>query len=216
MLRVQTILWENERKMMNCPRDPLAGQGVRLHMMKKLIGTLLITLVPWSQSFGSELPFTNAVKASLVFEEESNPAEHYPHVLLVYLHLENVHDSDVNWECDSINGVEAILLDSKGNAVPHPPSNASVISGPKTYLLPYRSRLDWLISHGGISMMGNLKENVALIVGGTGWLIPRSSLSSYSLKLRVTGSPWARSVPRGGKQKPAILFDIPGTRIVIQ
>ena len=54
------------------------------------------------------------------------------------------------------------------------------------------------------------------MVGSRGWLIPRDSLSSYSLRLRVRGWPWTRSemiAPAGGGK---VLFDVLATKITVK
>jgi hypothetical protein len=192
--------------------------------MRWFILALFLVVTPWEPSLGAEAELANVIKASLIFREQSNTSpDDYPHVLLVYLRLENTHDSDVTWVANSIEDVEAELFDSKGNGVSHPPSAGSVMSNARGYLLPWRSRLDWLISdHGGVSMFDDkvgMEATCALVIGGKGWLIPRSSMSSYSLRLRVRGVPWTENVPPdyspAEKQKYEVLFDVPKTRIVI-
>jgi hypothetical protein len=183
--------------------------------MRSLVLMLSLVALPWSWA-RAEVQLTNAVKASIAFREESNPSAHYPHLLRVFLCLENRHDSDVTWVCNAVEDVEAEILDREGKPVPCPPSAASIPSNPYAYLLPYGSRLEWLISHGGISMLRETKDKCALIVGGRGWLLPRDSLSSYSLRVRVRGWPWTHheNSARTGGQK--ILFEVLPTPIVIK
>ena len=132
-------------------------------------------LWPSTQLFCDELALTQVVKASLVFKVESKPNEYFPTrpmeqypYLLVYLHLENLHDSNLSWVTDSVTDVEAELLDSNGHAVTFPSGGAfaaSILSSTRAYSLPYGSKMDWLISHGGVSMVGNpgdLTEKVGL------------------------------------------------------
>jgi len=183
----------------------------------KTIITALLVIIPWSISRAADLPFSRVAKASLAFRlDTSTMPYHYPHTVLVFLRLENQHDSDVTWVCNSVAGIEADLFDSKGHPVTQPTSAGSVPSAWRTYLLPFGSSLDWLISHGGIAMMGDAKENAALIVGDRGWLLPMKTLSSYSLKIRVKGLPWASSDWAADKQPKKLLFETPQTNIVIK
>ena len=203
------VLWHDGRAW---PALPDRERSVK--SMRSIVIALSLIVLPWSWAC-AEVQFTNVVKASLVFREESIPSGDYPHLLRVFLCLENQHDSDVSWVCNSTE-VEAEVLDRAGKPVPCPPSLSSIPSNAYGYLLPHGSRLEWLISHGGISMRGQIKEQCALIVGGRGWLLPRDSLSSYSLRLRLRGWPWTRDeriTPTGGQR---ILFEVPPTSIVVK
>jgi hypothetical protein len=189
--------------------------------MRSLLLFFVLVAMPWTQVLGGKVQLTNVVKASLLFREESQPSAHYPHLLRVYLCLENQHDSDVTWVCNSVIDVEAELLDAKGKPVPPAPGAASILSNPRAYLLPYGSRLEWMLSHGGISMFhspekSDVQEECALMVGGRGWLIPRGSLASYSLKLRVRGWPWTRHETVARMRGENILFEVPPTPIVLK
>ncbi len=163
-----------------------------------------------------QILFSKAVKASLVFRDDFDAAHHYPHVLKVFLRLNNAHDSNVTWVANSIGGVEAELLDAAGNRVPYPPSAASILSNSRPYLLPFGSRLDWLISHGGIGMMGDAKDKYAIIVGGRGWLIPIELAGSYSLRIRLRGLPWSHTVSGVGARELKLLLDLPPVKLKIK
>ena len=147
--------------------------------MRSLVPTVL-ALVCALSARADEIQFSKVVKASLVFRDDFDATRRYPHILKVFLRLDNAHDSDVSWVANSTNGIEAELLDTAGNPVPQTPSAASILSNSHPYRLPFGSRLDWLVSHGGISMMGDAKDKYALMVGGRGWLIPIEMVGSYS------------------------------------
>jgi len=159
-----------------------------------------------------EIPFSEMTKASLIFRAQDDPSTDYPHRILVYLRLENKWDGGLTWACDSVAGLEAELLDSKGKPVQPPPSAASVPSSHQVYRLPIGSRLDWFIGSGGISMMGDLQSTAALMVGRYGWLLPRDSLSKYSLSVRLRGTPFGRA---DGMGETRVLFEVPPTPIQI-
>ena len=165
--------------------------------------------------FGSEKSeekpeFGRIVKASLEFRHDFDRSHHYPHVLRVFLRLENVHDAAVTWVANSISGIEVELLDGEGKPAPMPPQAASVPSSDHPFFLPFGSRLDWLISHGGVAMTEDAKGKCAIVVGGKGWLIPKESLSEYSLRIRLRGAPW-KSMRNEAPAK--VLLDIPPTKI---
>jgi len=121
---------------------------------------------------------------------------------------------DVSWVCDERIDVEAELLDAQNKPGDSPSSGGSVQSNHFAYIVPYRSRLEWVLSHAGISMMGDREDNYALMIGGRGWLIPKDSLSSYSLKLRLRGIPWERHEECWKHmQKREVLLDIPAITI---
>jgi len=155
--------------------------------------------------------FSKTLKASLLFEL---PPDDSPY-LRVYLRLVNERDGDVTWMCDSIYGIEAELLDAAGKTVPQPPFGASVTSTTVDYLVPYGSRMDWLISHGGISGVGDFKKSYAIEVGGRLWMIPKASVNSYSLRVRLNGVPWLRSDVENMKLNEKLLLDLPPQKIVI-
>lgn len=178
--------------------------------MRSLIPTVLTLLFSFPV-MADEIQFSKVVKASLVFRDDFDASRSYPHILRVYLRLDNVHDADVTWVANPTTGIEAELLDFTGRAVPQPPQAASIPSNNTAYRLPYGSRLDWLITHGGISMV-DAHNKYALMVGGRGWLIPRDSLSSYSLRIRLRGVPWTTMEHHPGAK---LLLDIPSTKLEI-
>ena len=182
--------------------------------MRFLIPTVL-ALVCARSAMADEIQFSKVVKTSLVFRDDFDATRHYPHILKVFLRLDNVHDSYVTWVANSIEGIEAELLDTAGNPVPHPPSAASIRSNSHPYLLPFGSRLDWLISHGGISMMGNAKDKYAIMVGGRGWLIPIEMAGSYSLRIRLRGLPWINTVKGVDARQLKLLLDVPLAKLKI-
>jgi hypothetical protein len=155
--------------------------------------------------------FRHNVKASLRFAEDCNRSPRYPRVLRVYLRLENVHDAAVNWVANSIAGIDAELLDRNGKPVRTPPQAASIQSNDLPLTLPFGSRLDWLISHGGVSIPEDAKDKYALFVGSKGWLIPKDSLSEYSLRIQLRGVPWRSE--RREQLADKLLIEIPPTQI---
>jgi len=186
-----------------------------VNTMKFLVPTVLILLSSLS-STAEEISFAKVVKASLLFRDDFN-AERlmYPHILNVYLRLDNLHDSNVTWVANGVEGVEAELLDAAGKPVPHPPVVASIQSNTYSYMLPVDSRLDWLISHGGISMIGDAKDKYALMVGCQGWLIPIETAESYTLRIRLHGLPWTGTDIEIKNVPLKLLLDLPPTKIKV-
>lgn len=187
-----------------------------------LPGVCLLVAIAAGTVWGEEAELAKHVKATLAFREDFDAARHYPRLLKVCLCLDNVHDADVTWIANGVSGVEAELLDGAGKPVPTGPSAASIPSNPAAYLLPFGSRLEWLLSHGGISMAGEAKDKLALIIGGRGWLIPADQAGTYSLALRLRGLPFAREAgPGSDAANPAaparerLLLDLPATKIVV-
>jgi hypothetical protein len=182
--------------------------------MRFLIATAL-TLVCALAARAEEVHFSNIIKASLVFRDDFDAARRYPHILKVFLRLDNTHDSDVWWVANSKTGIEAELLDAAGNAVPRAPQAGSIQSNPWAYLLPFGSRLDWLISHGGISLMADARDKYALMVGCRGWLVPMETAGTYSLRIRLRGVPWRRAAERSEGRELMLLLDLPPTRLEV-
>jgi hypothetical protein len=92
---------------------------------------------------------------------------------------------------------------------------ASIQSNESAYLLPFGSRLDWLVSHGGISLVSNATDKYALVVGRRGWLIPIEAATSYSLRIRLRGLPWTRAGEPVHARDLKILLDLPPTRLEV-
>ncbi len=181
----------------------------------KCVLPLLIVAISCASSFGAQLQITNVVKASICFQEESKTSSNSPDVILVYLHLENLHDSDVTWVCNSVTDIDADLIDPKGKVVPQSPSAADIMSSSRAYMLPYHSQLDWMISHGGISM-ARKTDLYALMVAGKGWLLPKKDINAYSLSVRVRGEPWTQYTMGHTGRDQKVLFEIPPSRIRIK
>ncbi len=175
----------------------------------------VISLLCATSARGDYAQFSSVIKASLVFRDDFDPARHYPHVLNVFLRLDNAHNSSVSWVANSATGVEAELLDAAGKPLPQPAQAASIQSNSYAYLLPYGSRLDWLISHGGISLMPDPTDKYALMIGGRGWLIPIEAAPSYSLRIRLRGLPWTRTGHRTDSEQLRVLVDVPATKIEV-
>lgn len=184
------------------------------HAMPILVLTMLL-FAGVSSARADQLQFSNAVKASLVFRDDSNPSNHYPHLLQVFLRLENVHDSEVSWVANLVNWVDAELRDADGKAVPPSPGAGSILSSARPFRLPYGSRLDWLITHGGVSMRGDVTNQYALVIGGWGRLIPIATAGSYSLHLRLRGFPWTNSLLLDERVKPGLLLDLPPAKLEV-
>src|SRR5262245_21288913 len=94
----------------------------------RLLIPAVLTVICAISARAEEVQFSSAVKASLVFRDDFDPARRYPHMLKVFLRLENAHDSSVSWAADSVTGTEAELLDAAGKAVPEPGQAASIQS----------------------------------------------------------------------------------------
>jgi len=182
--------------------------------MRFLIPTILGLISAVSANAG-EIQFSNAVKASLVFRDELDIKSRYPHILKVFLRLDNAHDSNISWVANSKTGIEAELLDSAGTPVQQGPQAASIQSNACAYLLPYGSRLDWLVSHGGISFAGDAKDKYALMVGSRGWLIPIETASTYTLRIRLRGLPWTDNLGHIDIRQSKLLLDLPPTKIQV-
>ena len=179
-------------------------------------------LLPWVlllmsvvSAVADEGAFAKAIKASLVIREDSIKTSRYSHLLKVYLRMDNVSDSRINWMAMTSVGIKAELLDDSGNPVPQPPTGTSVSSGVARFVLPYGSRLDWLISHEYIDMVGDAKDKYALMVGSRGWLIPIETASSCSLRIRLRGLPWTRTFERDELRQCKLLLDLPPTKIEV-
>ena len=182
--------------------------------MRFLIPTVLTLLCALSAR-ADEIQFSNVVKASLVFRDDFDATRRYPHILKVFLRLENIRDGEVSWVANAVTGIEAELLNADGKPVPHPPTAASVQSNPRPFNLPYGSSLDWLISHGGVSMMADAANKYALVIGRQGWLIPIEAASSYTLRVRLLGHPWTSDLRREFLGQPKLLLDLPPAKLEI-
>lgn len=179
---------------------------------------LLVGVLLWvgaCSAGAQEAAFSKLVKASLVFHDDFDAARRYPHLLKVFLRLENTHDADISWVGSGVSGIEAELLDAANKPVPNPPCAASVTSGVSAYLLPFGSKLDWLISHGGISMMGDTRDKYALVVGDRGWLIPVDAVSAYTLRVRLRGTPGRHPLKLPETFAAKLLLDLPPARVEV-
>lgn len=150
----------------------------------------------------------------LVDGTEEEIARGYPHLLRVFLRIRNTRNADLRWVGNSVGDIEARLIDKHGQPAPTVPAFVGIPHSDRAMLIPNGSSLDWMVSHKGVSMVGDRANSAAIIVGGEGWLIPLHSLHHYSLALRVKGLPWKhRAVPRDMRER-VLLFDIPATPIV--
>jgi hypothetical protein len=189
--------------------------------MKDLITAAIVIVMNVTCAKGGENAFGKFVKGSVYFRDEFDATSRYPHILRVYLRLDNIGDSSLPWVSNNLEGIKAELLDAAGNPVEMPPSASSISFGTQLFLLPYGSRLDWLISHGGVSMAGDAKDKYAVMVGGHGWLIPIATAASYKLRISWYGLPrvgagnrTADKIARGmDHPKFVSLLSLPPTRI---
>ena len=181
----------------------------------RAFASVVLTLFCTLSATAQELSFPKAVKASLVFREDSNAANHYPHLLKVFIRLDNVYDSQVSWVANPVEGIKAELLDAANQSVPNPPTAASIQSNLIKYFLPFGSRLDWLISHGGISMIGDAKDSYAIMVGSRGWLVPVHTASSYTLHVCLYGVPWPIPSRHGDPRPPELLLDLAPAKLEV-
>ena len=186
--------------------------------MRNLIGLVLcITgLTTISSNGGESILLNDVVTATLSFEDKYDPAGFYPHQLLVYLNIVNKHDSQITWVCNQVSDIEAILRIPEGYTPSTGPKVWSIQSNPYAYMLPYGSSLKWLISHGGVSMVGDKEHSYALMVGGNGWLIPEDILPKCFLQIRVHGVPWERSTSTAANFPLTMLFETPLTPIMLK
>jgi hypothetical protein len=182
--------------------------------MRFFLSTVL-TLVCALPVKADEIQFSDAVEASLVFRDDFDASRRYPHILKVFLRLDNVYDADVPWVANSAMGIEAELLDAAGKPAAQGPQAGSIQSSESAYLLPFGSRLDWLVSHGGITLAGKAMDKYVLMIGGRGWLIPIDAAPSYSLRIRLRGLPWTRAGDRVDARALKVLLDLPPTRLEV-
>lgn len=190
------------------------------NLMRFLLA-MVMTVLAVTPAMAQQTEFSKRVRASLVFRKDPEGAKHYgyPHVLLVYLRIENISDSSIRWYGNSVTDIEAELLNQTAMPISTGPVVESITSGDSCYLLPSRSRLDWLISNGGITLGGDRRGKYALLVGGQGWLIPMDSAESYSLHVRLRGLPGlineseVASMPKNMPRE--ILLDVPPAPIEI-
>jgi hypothetical protein len=184
--------------------------------MQQIKGLVLFILLCGGITMGcpakaEPVVFSKVIKVSLIFEV---PPDGSPY-LRIYLRMVNGYDSDVTWGCNSVMGIESELLDSAGKPVPQGPTAASITSNNVCYLIPYGSRLDWLISHGGMSGADESGKSYILEVGGKLWSVPKNSVGSYSLRIRLTGVPWMNSEEQYNSAREKRLLDLPPQKIVI-
>lgn len=182
--------------------------------MRSLVAAVLV-LISAISAIADEGHFANVVKASLVFRDDFDATRRDPHILKVFLRLDNAHNSEVSWVANVVRDIEAELLDADGKPVPGPPSAGSIQSSVRPLHLPSGSRLDWLITHGGVSMMSDGTDKYVLIIGGKGWLIPIESVGSYSLRVRMHGHLGTSALRREQFGQPKLLLDLPPTKLEI-
>lgn len=192
--------------------------------MRHLLPAVLIVAFSLP-AIAEEAQLSKDVKASLVFRKDTRTDGHYPHVLRVFLRLENVRESDVSWVTNGRSAIEAELLDSAGKRVVHRGFVfVSVQSSFQAYRLPIGSRLDWLISHGGVTLLGSAKDDFALgaedkyalIVGCRGWMVPIETAGTYSLRIRLRGHPWRdEATADDDVPKLPLLLDLPPAKIKV-
>jgi len=186
--------------------------------MKYFTPPLLLLFCALS-AFADDKWSSKIVKASLLFHDDVSGKCGYPHVLNVILRLDNTGDSDLSWYANSCTGIEAELLNPTGKPAQQPPSASSIASNYYYYRLPFGSRLDWLISHGGVSIAEDAKDKYVLVVGRQGWLIPIANAESYTLRVRFRG--WNGQAPGSDMPKEfrelglKLLLDLPPTKIKV-
>ena len=86
---------------------------------------------------------------------EEDMARGYPNLLRVFLQIRNTHDSDLLWVGNSVRDIEAQLIDEDGQPVHTPPTFSSIQYNDQAMLIPRGSSLEWMISHMGVSMVGD-------------------------------------------------------------
>jgi hypothetical protein len=148
--------------------------------------------------------------SSVFFVHSTNGESAIRNQLLVFLRIENTGDSDIRWMSPHF---EAEMYDATGTPVKRPASTASIPSALYPYRIPVGSAMDWLITFKGLSLSParpdreHLEDFIEVILGSHGWYLPRDSLGTYSLKVRVFGT-------IGGSLGPKqLLFDPPRTNL---
>lgn len=153
-----------------------------------------------------------SIKASLIFETSPKHPTH----LLVYLHLVNLTEANLEWSADPSLGIME-LIDPSGKPPAPPPGGwlLSAIGGPKPFTLYGGSRMELLIS----TDWGNDDPKGGYVLGTDGhiWFIPKDKLGFYTVRVRFPGifpAP-ANALQAQHAQKPWNLFEIPPQKIVI-
>lgn len=168
--------------------------------------------------------FAKVLKPFLIIREGPPASAEMPATLQVYLRLENIGDSSVCWLGNNVSGVEAEVFGPDGKPAPFPPSVASITYKDEYLIIPYGSRLDWLLSHGGVSVAlpkAETEKNYFLTLGGRGWIIPKDQASTYTLRVRLHGIPWRRAgigelLPETKRElEKTLLLDLPVTPIKV-
>jgi hypothetical protein len=177
--------------------------------------TTVLTLLCSVSAIADGREFSKVAKASLVFADDFDATRRYPHILQVILRLDNIHDSDICWVTNVREGIEAELINANGKPLPEATGGGSIQSNSYAYLLPFGSRLDWLISHDSISLMDDPKDKYLLAIGSRAWLIPIDTVGLYSLRLKLRGLPWDRTAKNVDTSQLKLLFDVQPTKVKI-
>lgn len=200
--------------------------------MTRLIISFLLLLAAPLRAWSEEAKFSKMLKASVVLHEDTGLAfndradyvktsKEYPHILDVFLHLENVAPIDLMWVADG-NGVAVRpeLLGPDGRPVPEASHMFSTLFNQMPYHLPYGSRMDWYVSGFGSPFVlkgekSKGKSCYVLSIAGHLWLIPIRSAGAYTLRLKLYGFPWTDRPPESAKAKRQLLLELPPTKIRI-
>ena len=202
--------------------------------MKRLFLSVLLLVATPLCAGAEKSDFPKQLKASVILREDTGLAfgkdhaeyakaiKEYPHVLNVFLHLENVSSIDVDWVADSSGeAISAELTDANGRPVPEVGHMTSIMYNPTPYLLPYGSQMDWYVSGfnypvqpKGAKPVG--KDVYVLSINGRLWLIPIKTASTYTLRLKLYGFPWTNRLPEEPpRKKRQLLLELPPTKIII-
>lgn len=192
------------------------------HHMEDVMRPILdiwLCLLFATPAMAKEPELSKLVKASLVFCEDPQASRQgrYPHVLQVFVRIENTSDSVLQWVFVP-GDAETELLDSAGKRAWQGRGTGCFLGNHKAYSLSPGSYVDCLISQGGAHWSmegGGSTGDYALIVGRQGGLIPIKSAESYSLRVRLRGIAGVKSVREIEGKSVETLLEIPPTKLKI-
>ena len=110
--------------------------------MRYLIPTFL-SVVCALTAMADEIQFSKVVKASLVFRDDFDATRRYPHILKVFLRLDNAHDAFVAVDAGYLAAIASDFLGASGTFVARYHAVTHTVSVALTFRLPnFPSRLD--------------------------------------------------------------------------
>ena len=188
--------------------------------------TLFISLVSWWCLGGSAgaaatlSPQSYDLKAALRFRVETNAGWPCPRTLSVYLHVENLDDTDCTWSFDPLDVGARISCVPGGKPAEMPPLSIRLRSRLQEHRIPSRSAVDLKISASTelVNTYGadfNLRGRTVLMVGTTLWLIANESITDQLLALQIDSRPWCLAGRLPTDMGPNSL-EIPWTRVSLR